>query len=175
MAQKRGSAGDDHLSEDTVEHDVDHRVTIDQDREQYDSYKPDDDVEESTDPSGDLLAKQHCTTSSRSCVMVNVEEFEKVEKDKVKWMDECDKYRKMIDKMRTDQTRISDQAVEYREKYLQVTSQLLDLQHEIAHQCKCEALEVLLEKARVEARHWEEEAKYWKLEYEAVLGHYNPT
>ena len=64
---------------------------------------------------------------------------------------------------------------EYKEKYLKVTRQLLDMQQadgDSNHECKRGALEILLQKARAEANRWEKEANYWKREYEAVQQSY---
>ena len=61
--------------------DGDHRLLIDQDREPDYLYTndPDDNGEETaeTDPSSDLLAKQHGTSMNRTCTMVSAEEFGK--------------------------------------------------------------------------------------------------
>ena len=141
-----------------------------------------------TDPSRDLLAKQQCT-GLRSLILGNVEDVEKAENDKLKWMEKCNEYRKMIDDERRQarhtvtsyQTQISDlgkendELTDYKERYLQL---IQDLQLEDGECKACKALKSLLEKARTdvkraqaEAKRWEKEANCWKIEYEAVLRH----
>ena len=94
-----------------------------------------------------------------------VEELDKAEKEKLRWMEEeCARSRKMIDER--SNKRISDltkenedlraKLAECERKYFQLTGQQ-------------QADRILLQKARIDAYRYEEDASYWRMNYEALL------
>ena len=103
-----------------------------------------------------------------------VEELtERLEKMEKKWKDE---YQKLIEKEREkseENTKLKATMEELREENLKLIRQLLDLQdnekRSPVHQCNCQQLQALLDRAKDEAKKWESAANCWKIEYEVVL------
>ena len=119
------------------------------------------------------------------------ERLEKIEKEKQKWKDKCHEYQKLIEKereksdrnrqvpqngditrLKEENTKLNTTVDELREKNLKLTRQVLDLQYDVekrsAHQCNCQLLQVLLDRAKDEAKEWESEANRWMIEYEVA-------
>ena len=117
--------------------------------------------------------------------------IEKIEKEKQKWKDKCYEYQELIEmerersdcdrqvpqngditRLKEENTQLKTTVEELREKNLELTRQVRDLQYDVeersAHQCNCQLLQVLLDRAQKEAREWEREANRWMREYEVV-------
>ena len=120
------------------------------------------------------------------------ERLDEIEKEKQKWMDKCHEYQELIERerersdrdrqvpqngditrLREENTQLKTTVEELREKNLELTRQVRDLQYDVeersAHQCNCQLLQVLLDRAQEEAREWEREANRWMIVYEVVL------